>query len=457
MLTVSPVRSCRPHYKADVQKQPLVVRFGAEEPSKAPAPEEKKILQSPLLKKLLFPVLAVGSVLTGMDYHLNKTVQNAVKPLQEENQTLKTSNDAMSQQIEALESQLKAQNNTFSTSVKALQNQGKVLQNQGKALQNQDKQFNANLKTLVDQVVPTQLTDLIPQVAPSTVLVAGPKDEQGKQSVGSGFFVQLEDGTIAIITNGHVLEPMPQEPKEQSKPPIGQNQHPESQNQPPSNLQQQPPQEKNVDEKAVEKMQDILKRIDYIKNTTYAVRMYNGDDTQTAPTFEAKALVSADQKIAYSPGEIGDLALLIPTDQANLPPNIQPIQLRDLVKHPLKAGEEVFAIGNPMGLRDSITTGHISHTSRRAFNIKNHLFIQHDAAINPGNSGGGLFTARMEKGKPIVELVGINTLRLGTFDNLGLAIRGDFVQKFIEGADGEEQKAPEDSKESLETAQNSAK
>ena len=72
----------------------------------------------------------------------------------------------------------------------------------------------------------------------------------------------------------------------------------------------------------------------------------------------------------------------------SLPPPIQVGSSADL-----KVGQSAFAIGNPFGLDQSLTTGIISALKRRlptsgGREIAN--VIQTDAAINPGNSGGPL-------------------------------------------------------------------
>lgn len=66
----------------------------------------------------------------------------------------------------------------------------------------------------------------------------------------------------------------------------------------------------------------------------------------------------------------------------------------------VKVGETVFAIGNPFGLRESVTQGIINHRDRRLSDSDPPKF-QTDAVINPGNSGGPLVNIRGE-------IVGIN-------------------------------------------------
>jgi serine protease DegS len=69
----------------------------------------------------------------------------------------------------------------------------------------------------------------------------------------------------------------------------------------------------------------------------------------------------------------------------------------------LEVGDVVLAIGNSLGLSQSVTMGIVSATGRAPrFGIPFEDFIQTDAAINAGNSGGALINARGE-------LVGINT------------------------------------------------
>ena len=69
----------------------------------------------------------------------------------------------------------------------------------------------------------------------------------------------------------------------------------------------------------------------------------------------------------------------------------------------LQVGDDVLAIGNPLGLQQTVTHGIVSATGRNQLNIATfENFIQTDAAINEGNSGGALVDANGE-------LVGINT------------------------------------------------
>ena len=81
-------------------------------------------------------------------------------------------------------------------------------------------------------------------------------------------------------------------------------------------------------------------------------------------------------------------------------------------------GETVVAIGNPLGLKHTVTAGIVSALDRELVFDKDtayHGLIQTDASINPGNSGGPLLNVN-------AELIGINTAIRGDAQNIGFAI-----------------------------------
>ncbi|HDN97944.1 MAG TPA: DegQ family serine endoprotease [bacterium] len=84
----------------------------------------------------------------------------------------------------------------------------------------------------------------------------------------------------------------------------------------------------------------------------------------------------------------------------------------------IQVGEWVIAIGNPMGLEETVTVGVVSAKGRSGFGITQYEdFIQTDAAINPGNSGGPLVNIRGE-------VIGVNTFIIAPYaaQNIGFAI-----------------------------------
>ncbi len=100
------------------------------------------------------------------------------------------------------------------------------------------------------------------------------------------------------------------------------------------------------------------------------------------------------------------------------------IKLKDLPVMPLgrsdeiQVGDVVLAIGDPLGLSQTVTHGIVSATGRQQLGVATfENFIQTDAAINAGNSGGALINARGE-------LIGINTAVLNKSNSGNLSVEG---------------------------------
>jgi serine protease Do len=95
----------------------------------------------------------------------------------------------------------------------------------------------------------------------------------------------------------------------------------------------------------------------------------------------------------------------------------------------LQPGEAVIAIGNPLGLNNTVTAGIISATGRSSSDIgasdKRVDYLQTDAAINPGNSGGPLLNIRGE-------VIGMNTAIIQGAQGLGFAIPINTVQRIAQ-------------------------
>jgi serine protease Do len=122
------------------------------------------------------------------------------------------------------------------------------------------------------------------------------------------------------------------------------------------------------------------------------------------------------KKVGTDPGT--DVALL-KIDEKNLPA----ITFADSEK--ARAGDIVLAVGNPFGLRQTVTMGIISAVGRGGVGIVDYEnFIQTDAAINMGNSGGALVDIKGE-------LLGINTAifsRSGGNQGVGFAIPANLAR-----------------------------
>lgn len=141
--------------------------------------------------------------------------------------------------------------------------------------------------------------------------------------------------------------------------------------------------------------------------TTVKVTLKNGQ------TYEGKVL-GRDQ--------MTDVAV-VKIDAENLPPvNLGQAET-------LQPGEWAIAIGNPLGLDNTVTVGIISALGRTSTEVgvpdKRVRFIQTDAAINPGNSGGPLLNAKGE-------VVGINTAIRANAQGLGFAIPIETAQRIAE-------------------------
>ena len=93
----------------------------------------------------------------------------------------------------------------------------------------------------------------------------------------------------------------------------------------------------------------------------------------------------------------------------------------------LLLGETVIAIGNPLGLENSVTTGVVSAPKRRLPNGEGGVavFIQTDALINPGNSGGPLLDINGR-------LIGINTAIAEQAQGIGFAIPVKIVRRVVD-------------------------
>ncbi len=96
----------------------------------------------------------------------------------------------------------------------------------------------------------------------------------------------------------------------------------------------------------------------------------------------------------------------------------------------LKVGQKVFAIGNPFGFDQTLTTGVISGLGREILSATQRPIqgvIQTDAAINPGNSGGPLLDS-------FGRLVGINTAIYspsGAYAGIGFAVPVDSINRIV--------------------------
>lgn len=91
----------------------------------------------------------------------------------------------------------------------------------------------------------------------------------------------------------------------------------------------------------------------------------------------------------------------------------------------LSAGQNVFAIGAPLGLERTLSRGVIATTQR---SFEGLTYIQTTTQINPGNSGGPLFN---DQG----EVIGVTNMKIPFGEGLGFAIPARYVRDFIRNRD----------------------
>ncbi len=139
-----------------------------------------------------------------------------------------------------------------------------------------------------------------------------------------------------------------------------------------------------------------------------------------------KATVTLSNGKTYQATKVGqapekDLAIL----KINIPRNeLTPIPVGSSMN--LRVGQNVYAIGNPFGLDQTLTTGVVSALGREIKSVAGipiRDVIQSDAAINPGNSGGPLLNSSGE-------LIGVNTAIYspsGASAGIGFSIPVDVV------------------------------
>ena len=255
-----------------------------------------------------------------------------------------------------------------------------------KDILNQINKFMKDLlKELDSQITLDEIVQTVNNVAPSTVRI------ENNGALGSGVIFKDNNGKRYILTNAHVVADIKEDP----------------------------------DLSEIFDIIELKKKAAKPKEkpATYHIKLYNGSDYKKPIEFDTKQLTLKNGDKAFSHPDEHDLAVLEIPDNIKIPDDLG-VQMRDLSKDPIKAGEPLIAIGNPLGERDSISFGIASHVDRATdININHH--IQTDAAINPGNSGGGLFDLQGR-------LVGINTWGYRGAGGVGGAIRIDYIKMVLE-------------------------
>ncbi len=87
----------------------------------------------------------------------------------------------------------------------------------------------------------------------------------------------------------------------------------------------------------------------------------------------------------------------------------------------LEVGQDVFAIGSPLGLERTLSRGVVANTQRSWEGL---TFVQTTAEINPGNSGGPLFNLKGE-------VIGVTNMKIPFGEGLGFAIPARYLRDFL--------------------------
>ena len=150
------------------------------------------------------------------------------------------------------------------------------------------------------------------------------------------------------------------------------------------------------------------------------------DATSLSVTFIDQSTVDAAIKGTDSESDLAVIAIPLDKISADTKAQIKAASLGD--SDALKMGQGVIAIGNALGLGQSVTVGHVSALNREITvdNVKKNV-IQTDAAINPGNSGGALLNSKGE-------VIGINEAKYAdtSVEGVGYAIPISNVKSIID-------------------------
>ena len=169
----------------------------------------------------------------------------------------------------------------------------------------------------------------------------------------------------------------------------------------------------------------ILSPDGYILTNAHVVRNAHSVKVQLNVRAEAEAQEQGDRTLnrpingtLVGSDRDSDLAV-IKIDRANLPY----LEFGD--SDSLKQGQVMLALGNPLGLDNSVSLGVVSAVARQIKTDDPMVYIQTDAPINPGNSGGPLVDAEGH-------VMGINTFILtqsGGSEGIGFAIPSNIARE----------------------------
>jgi S1-C subfamily serine protease len=163
----------------------------------------------------------------------------------------------------------------------------------------------------------------------------------------------------------------------------------------------------------------------------YIVTAYHVVENSKAVFVTRDGIAKALQCSVYAYDPVLDIAIIKVNnaDQQNIA-LFKPTYLNWANSNEQQVGETVWAIGNPVGITDTITQGIVSYTSR-IFQTINPFsrYIQTDASINEGNSGGDVINAN---GRIVGMSDFINTNGGNGSIGLNFAIQSDIVKQTVD-------------------------
>lgn len=187
----------------------------------------------------------------------------------------------------------------------------------------------------------------------------------------------------------------------------------------------------------VKSLQDAIASVE-----SSVVQVRTGDGQGSGVVTSPRGLIITNEHVA---GARGDDVMVVTADDRKVPATVvasdarhdlavlkpkgavgQGVQIAPEPDAALRAGDQVFAIGSPFGLMNTVTVGVVSAVNREG--EAGAPMIQTDAPINPGNSGGGLFDLR---GRLVGVPTSINSPVPGNV-GIGFAVTADQVRRILE-------------------------
>ncbi|MDD2241420.1 MAG: trypsin-like peptidase domain-containing protein [Kiritimatiellae bacterium] len=256
-----------------------------------------------------------------------------------------------------------------------------------------------------------------PASRPAPAMVAGSPIEQAKNGTvaieapwgkGSGFFVT----DTAIVTNKHVVEP--------DRSQLGEIRHKVETGRQLLGLERQ-----NIAE-----LRNRLQQMDDSPTRRQLVIILQEKERQLAQVQPTQDEAEARLKELEKPKSASDIKVFLADGSEYSVNSSQVSAKRDLAllsiysskaaplkpapkNSGLRQGDKVFTIGNPVGLRNTVTAGIFS--GYRQHKDTGEIMLQTDAPINPGNSGGPLIDERGQ-------VHGVNTMIIQNTQGIGFAI-----------------------------------